>query len=100
MIPHIPDDPAARLRRKEDLLLASEVMRGQAVAAVCDLGERGDRWGRRWLWLQGWLADPAVRALLGGGAAFFATAGRSRRARLWRWARGAWVVWRLWRRAA
>lgn len=40
MIPRIPEDPARRAQRKADLLMASQLLRGQAVLAVDDLGDR------------------------------------------------------------
>lgn len=96
MIPRIPDDLARRAERKQDLLLASALLRGQAVAAVDDLGERADVWGRRWQWLQAQLADPWVRAATTVGAAFMAGSGpgRSRWMRLLRWGLVAWRAWR------
>ena len=97
MIPPLPADPARRAARKQDLLLASALLRGQAVAAVDDLGERADVWARRWLWLQAQLGDPWVRAASAVGAAFLAGSGpgRSRWMRLLRWGL---VAWRMWRR--
>lgn len=95
-MPRIPSDPAARERRKADLLLASGLLRGQAVIAVDDLGERADVWGRRWQWLRAQLADPWVQAAGAAGMAFMAGAGR-RRAGIWRLLRGGLVAWRLWR---
>jgi hypothetical protein len=98
MIPRIPDDPAARAERKANLLLASEVMRGQAVLAVQDLGSRADRWAVR---IRAWrqvLSNPAVLAAVGGGAAFYAASGPQRRSRFWRGLRWAWLAWRVLRR--
>ena len=42
MIPRIPADPALRGQRKANLLLASELLRGQAQTAVDDIGQRAD----------------------------------------------------------
>lgn len=98
MIPRIPDDPVRRDRRKADLLLASQILRGQAALDLDDLGGRADVWGRRWLWAKGWLTDPIVLAVAGGGAALFAASGRSNRSRVWRWARWAWVAWKAYQR--
>lgn len=98
MIPKIPDDPSARAERKANLLLASEVLRGQATLAVDDLGGRADRWAVR---LRAWrqvLANPAVLAAVGGGAAFFAASGPQQRGRFWRGLRWAWLAWRVLRR--
>lgn len=94
----IPTDPARRAQRKADLLLASQLLRGQAVIAVDDLGRRADQWGRRWLWLQAQLADPWVRAAGALGAAFMAGAGQQRRGRWMRALRWGVLAWRAWRR--
>lgn len=97
MIRHLPATPAARAQRKADLLLASALLRGQAVLAVDDLGERADLWGRRWQRLRGWWADPLLRAV-GSAAAGVFVAGAGRRAGSWRRAlRIALVAWRVWR---
>lgn len=98
MIPRIPTDPVARAERKANLLLASEVMRGQAALAVDDLGSRADRWAvrvRAWRHL---LSNPVVLATAGGGAAFFAASGPRGRSRFWRGLRWAWLAWRVLRR--
>lgn len=93
MIPRIPADPTARTRRKEDLLLASGLLRVQAVRELNDLGGRADVWGRRWLWAKGWLSQPAVLAAVGAG--LLAASGRQGRfGRALRW---AWRLWRIWR---
>ncbi|NCT85273.1 MAG: hypothetical protein GXC94_19150 [Comamonadaceae bacterium] len=98
MIPRIPADPAERAERKANLLLASELLRGQAALAVDDLGQRADGWVYR---LRAWrnlLSNPLVMAAAGTGAAFFAGAGQKRRGQLWRGLRWAWLAWRVWRR--
>lgn len=96
MIPRIPADPAHRAERKQDLLLASTLLRGQAAAALDDLGERADVWGRRWQWLRAQWADPWVQAASRLGAALLAGRG-PRRGRWTRWLRWGWVAWRAWR---
>lgn len=96
MIPRIPGDPVLRERRKADLLLASQLLRGQVVLTADDLGERADLWGRRLLALRAWAANPWVLAGGGAAAALFAGAGR-RRSSLLRGLRWGWLVWRLWR---
>ncbi|MCE4555681.1 hypothetical protein [Pelomonas cellulosilytica] len=98
MIPRIPQDPALRTERKENLLLASTLLRGQMERDLDDLGERADGVARRVQVLRGWLKHPALQALVGGGAAFFATADRQRRHRLWGLLRWGWLAWRVWRR--
>jgi hypothetical protein len=98
MIPRIPHDPRLRAERKADLLLASELLRGQAQLAVDDLGQRADGWVRRALTLRDWLSNPIVLAAAGSGAAFFATAGQRRRGQVWRGLRWVWLAWQVWRR--
>lgn len=98
MIPRIPHDPRQRAERKADLLLASELLRGQAQLAVDDLGQRADGWVRRVLTVRDWLSSPVVLAAVGSGAAFFATAGQKRRGRFWRGLRWAWLAWQVWQR--
>ncbi|HEY0955344.1 MAG TPA: hypothetical protein VGE36_11345 [Roseateles sp.] len=98
MIPKLPADPAARAQRKANLLLASELMRGQAVAAFDSVGERADGWANRLLWIKGLFSQPAVLAVASGGAAFFAAAGRQRRGKLLAALRWGWLAWRLLRR--
>ena len=98
MIPRIPHDPRQRAERKADLLLASELLRGQAGLAVDDLGQRADGWVRRALTVRDWLSNPIVLAAAGSGAAFFATAGQQRRGRFWRGLRWGWLAWQVWQR--
>jgi hypothetical protein len=98
MIPKLPTDPALRAQRKANLLLASELMRGQASLAFDDIGGRADGWVHRLLWIKGVFSQPAVLAAASGGAAFFATAGRQRRNKLLAMLRWGWVAWRLLRR--
>lgn len=104
--------PAERARRKQDLLLASKLMRLHADAALRELGEPLDLWaGRvarvRWGWQR--LAErPALAAGAGLLAFVMALTWRSRAARAdaaahasrsvaWGrlWSLG-WTVWRLW----
>ena len=98
MIPRIPADPARRAQRKADLLLASQVLRGQILLDVEDVGGRADVWGRRWQSVRGWLSDPRLLATMGGAGAFMFAAGGRWRAKLWRMARWAWLGWRMLRR--
>lgn len=98
MIPRIPTDPKRRAERKADLLLASELLRGQARRDADDLGERADVVVRRALVVRGWLTDPAVLAVASGAGAFFAAAGKQRRGKLAGVLRWAWLAWRLLRR--
>lgn len=95
MIPRIPSDPRLRAERKANLLLASELLRGQAQIAVDDLGERADGLVNRVLTVREWLSNPAVLAAATGGAAFFAAAGSKRRGKLMGALRWAWLAWRM-----
>jgi len=98
MIPRIPSDPRLRAERKANLLLASELLRGQTQTAVDDLGERADGLVNRVLTVRDWLSNPAVLAAASGGAAFFAAAGSKRRGRLMGALRWAWLAWRMLKR--
>jgi hypothetical protein len=98
MIPRIPADPAERAERKANLLLASELLRGQAVLSVDAIGQRADGWALRVMAWRRLLSNPAVLAVATGGAAFFAGAGRERRGKLLSLLRWGWLAWRVWRR--
>jgi hypothetical protein len=98
MIPRIPQDPDLRVERKANLLLASELLRGQMLRDVNDLGRRGDGVVNRVLKVRDWLSDPVVLAAASSGAAFFAAAGKKRRGQFWRGLRWAWLAWRVLRR--
>lgn len=98
MIPRIAADPRQRSERKANLLLASELLRGQATLSVDDLGQRADGWVRRILAWRELLSNPIVLAAAGSGAAFFAASGKQSRGRLWRGLRWAWLAWRVLRR--
>ena len=96
MIPRIPADPAQRAERKANLLLASELLRGQAALSVDVVGQRADGWVRRVMSWRDLLANPIVLAVAGSGAAMFAGAGAQKRGKLTRGLRWAWLAWRLW----
>lgn len=98
MIPRIPQDPTQRAERKANLLLASELLRGQAQRDMNDLGQRADGLVNRVLKVRDWVSDPVVLAAASSGAAFFAAAGQKRRGQFWRGLRWAWLVWRVVRR--
>lgn len=98
MIPRIPDDPKLRDERKANLLLASELLRGQVQRDVDDVGERADDVVRRALVVRDWVTNPAVLAAASGGAAFFAAAGGRRRGKLMAAVRWAWLAWRVLRK--
>jgi hypothetical protein len=98
MIPRIPHDPRLRSERKANLLLASELLRGQAQRDVDDLGQRADGLVSRVLTVRDWLTNPTVLAAASSGAAFFAAAGQKKRGQLWRGLRWAWLAWRVLRK--
>lgn len=84
--------------RKQDLLLASRLARGQVLGAFTELGDRADVIAGRVDMLRQWLSNPWVwvtssAAVLVLGVAF-------RRAGTVRALRWAWLAWRLWRGAA
>jgi hypothetical protein len=95
MRPRISAQSAARDERKANLLLASQLLRGQAALAVDDVGQRADSWVLRVVAWRNLLTHPAVVAAAGGSAAFFAAVGPQRRGRLWRGLRWAWLGWKL-----
>jgi hypothetical protein len=95
----VPDPARQRALRKQDLLLASQLARGQAMAAFDELGERADTLALRVARVRLWLSDPQL--WLAGSAAgglVLAIALRRTPARRWlRWGFRAWRVWRAWR---
>lgn len=90
-----------RSQRKQDLLLASQLARGQVVLAVDDLADRADTLALRIARVRLWLGHPIVWSVLGAATAL--TLGtRRRRARLGalgRLLRWGWLAWRIWRSA-
>lgn len=96
MIPRIPVDAAARAQRKANLLLASELLRGQTTLAADDLGQRADVLVRRLLSWRAVLTSPIVLAVAGSGAALLAGAGQQRRGKLWRGLHWAWLAYKTW----
>jgi hypothetical protein len=107
-------DPALRERRKQDLLLASNLMRLHADTALQEISEPIDLWAGRVVRVRKTLHEFAARPALVAGAGMLAFVialmWRSRRpqggragsanlgATLGRaWGLG-WTAWRLWRR--
>jgi hypothetical protein len=93
-------DPALqRSRRKQDLLLASQLARGAAVDAFDELADRVDGVAYRVVRVRVWLASPLVwtAGSAVGGLALALALRRARAVRLLRW---GWLAWRLWRSAA
>lgn len=106
----VPADPAARARRKADLLAASSLLRWHAAGAVDELSDRADALARRVVQMRHLATSPTVRLV---GVVLVAVwlarrwsrADRSPRsgasatpalaARLWPWIAMAWRLWRL-----
>lgn len=88
---------AQRARRKQDLLLASQAVRLQALDAFDTLGGQVDAVAGWLLQLRALLNHPAaplVGTLLGLAAVRL---GLQRRQRRRPWLRWAWLAWRTWR---
>lgn len=75
-----PRDPAARERRKQDLLMASQVLRGQADFALNTLGERADVVVGRYRRVRDFVRQPAVLYGVGSLATLWLLKPRKRRA--------------------
>ena len=92
-----------RSQRKQDLLLASQLARGQAVGAFNELAGRADAVVHRVQQLRAWFSSPLVwmaGSALGTVALRAGLRRRGRTLRLVRWGWLAWRVWRVWRSAA
>ena len=96
MTPRSAGPTLQRNRRKQDLLLASQLARGQAVGAFDELAGRADAVAYCVARIRTWLSSPlAWTAGSAAGALVLAVAlRRVRAARLLRW---GWLAWRLWR---
>jgi hypothetical protein len=94
-----PDPAPQRSRRKQDLLLASQLARGQAIGAFDELAARADGVAQRVAQARAWLSSPQARTVaVAAGALVLAMALRRVRAlRLLRW---GWLALGLWRSAA
>jgi hypothetical protein len=90
---------ARREQRKQDLLLASAVLRTQVAGNFHLLADQADGLGRRWSALRAWFDGPALRTGATAASALMLVV-VLRRLRWWRLARWAWVGWRLWRTAS
>ncbi len=97
-------DPARRRSlRKEDLLLASQLARGQAMGAFDDLAGRADAVALRVVRVRLWLSDPRVQLIAAAGAGVVLAVVLRRKPATrwlrWGWLRWGWRAWRLWRSA-
>jgi hypothetical protein len=82
-----------RDRRKQDLLLASRLARGQMLGAVAELGDRADAIADRVQRWRRWLSSPLVWAAGGAGVLVLGVARHRVRAEsVLRW---GWLAWRL-----
>jgi hypothetical protein len=84
--------------RKQDLLLASRLARGQVLGAFTELGDRADVIAGRVEMLRQWLSNPWVWAT--SSAAVLMLGVVLRRAGAVNMLRWGWLAWRLWRGAA
>ena len=93
-----PDRAQRMSQRKEDLLLASALARGQAIGSFNEVAGRADGIVARIVKLRQWLSNPLLW-LVGGAAAVAATALSSRRPQALRAAgsvlRWGLLAWRL-----
>lgn len=82
--------------RKQDLLWASQLARGQALIAIGELGGRADAVADRLARVRDGLANPWVWTLGSAVLALWLTVKlrQRRRVSLWRWIGPAWRVWR------
>ena len=85
---------AQRTRRKQDLLLASALVRHQAVISMDQIGQRVDRVVLGYRQVRGWLSVPQI-GMASGLAASVVTLLAVRHVRLFRTLRWALVGWRL-----
>jgi hypothetical protein len=85
-------------QRKQNLLLASQLARGQVVGAFTEVAHQADSVAHRMAQIRHWLSNPWVWAA-GSTAATFALT-RARQLRPVRMLRWGWLVWRLWRSVA
>jgi hypothetical protein len=83
--------------RKQDLLLASRLARGQVLGAFAELGDRADVIAGRVETLRQWLSNPWVWAT--GGAGLLVLGVALRRTGAVHALRWGWLAWRLWRGA-
>lgn len=88
-----------RAKRVQDLLSASALARGQAVAAFDELADRADVVAYRVVQVRVWLSRPAVW-LAGSAIGFAVLTVALRRGHVGRVFHWGWRAWRIWREAA
>lgn len=89
--------PAERAQRRKDLLLASQLLRLQAGAALGQLGERADAAERFVGRARAALTGPLGWAGAGLLVVVLLRRPRARTPRRRPWLRWAWLAWRVWR---
>ncbi len=99
MTRHASDATLQRSRRKQDLLLASQLARGQVVGAFDELADRADLIAYRVVRIRVWLSSPLVLTV-GSAVGALVLGVALRRVRAVRMLRWSWRAWRLWRSAA
>jgi hypothetical protein len=92
--PTLPRD-----QRKQNLLLASRLARGQAVVALDELGGRADAVAYRVARVHAWLSSPLVWTV-GSAVGVLVLTATLRRVRIVRVLRWGWLAWGFWRSAA
>jgi hypothetical protein len=97
--PQAVDPARQREQRKQNLLLASRLARGQAVVALDELGGRADAVAYRVARVRAWLSSPLVWTAGSAVGALVLTA-KLRRVRIVRVLRWGWLAWGFWRKAA
>jgi hypothetical protein len=93
----LPATAQEREQRKQDLLLASSLVRTQMVGAVGDIGQRVDATVLVVLRLRAWLSDPRVWVIGGAvlSASTLAALPRVRAMRLLHWVLMGWRLLRV-----
>jgi hypothetical protein len=95
-----PDAPPGlqRSRRKQDLLLASALARGEVLRSFTELAARADRVADRVVTVRRWLSNP-LAWMLGSAASAIVVGASLRQVRVRQVLRWSWLAWRLWQRA-
>jgi hypothetical protein len=83
-----------RSRRKEDLLLASTLARGQVVRSFDELAAQADWVADRVVSVRRWLSNP-LAWMLGSAAGAIALGATLRQVRVRQVLRWSWLAWRL-----